>query len=82
MANFKQVNEAIRDEFQDKDIEVVRGDGYVYFDGDDGFDKYSSIYVHPVSISTERLIEMVIEHIKYEDVNGNDIGVYSIMNDC
>ena len=82
MANFKQVNKAVRDAFPDKDLEVIRGEGYIYFDGDDGFDKYSSIYTHPTSTTTETVIRMVIEHIKYEDLNGNDIGdYYSICND-
>jgi len=81
MANFKQVNKAVNEAFPERDIEVVRGEGYVYFDGDDGFNKYESIYVHPVSISTERLIEMTIEHIKYEDIHGNDIGICSPCND-
>lgn len=73
MAVFKTVNKAIREAFPDRDIEVVRGIGYVYFDGDDGFDKYDSIYVHPVNIDTKRLIEMVIEHIKYEDIHGREL---------
>tara|TARA_R110000787_G_scaffold30422_1_gene81714 strand:- start:270 stop:488 length:219 start_codon:yes stop_codon:yes gene_type:complete len=62
MANFRQVNKAIR-EATTMDIEAVRGDGYIYFDGDDGFDKIPSIYAHPTSISTEGAVRLCLEAI-------------------
>lgn len=64
MANFKEVNKAVKLAFPKLDIEVVRGNGYVYFDGNDGFDKIDSIYTHPTSTSTETLIRIVLADIR------------------
>lgn len=64
MAIRAQVNKAIREAFPGKDIEAVFGSGYVYFDGDDGFDKIPSLYVSPRSTSTEDLTRFAIEQIK------------------
>lgn len=35
MANFRKVNAAIKKVFPNLNIEVVRGEGYIYFDGED-----------------------------------------------
>lgn len=64
MANFKMVNAQIKSKFPSLDIEVVRGDGYVYFDGKDGFDLIESIWSSPVSTSTEEMTRMAIENIQ------------------
>jgi hypothetical protein len=64
MANMAAVNKAIKSRFPHLDIEVVRGDGYVYFDGADGFDKIESIMTHPVCVTTANLARMVIEEIE------------------
>lgn len=64
MANFAEVNKAIKAAFPDLNIKAVRGNGYVYFDGDDGFDKIESIMVHPTSTSTKDMIRLVLEAIK------------------
>lgn len=64
MANFKKVNKEIKNTFPNLDIEVVRGDGYVYFDGVDGFDKVESIYTNPTTTQTETLLKFCIESIK------------------
>lgn len=61
MANMKIVNQYIKTNFPDLKVEAVRGEGYIYFDGDDGFDKIESIYVNPVSISTDDLVNIVME---------------------
>ena len=63
MANFAAVNRALKAAYPALDIKAVRGDGYVYFDGDDGFDKIDSIFVHPVNTSTEDLTRIVIEAV-------------------
>jgi hypothetical protein len=63
MANFAAVNKALKSAYPALDIEVVRGEGYVYFDGDDGFDKIDSIFVHPTSTSTADLTRFVIESV-------------------
>jgi hypothetical protein len=48
-------------------VEAVRGDGYVYFDGEEGFDKIESIYVNPVSIPTDVLVGIIMESLdEYE----------------
>ena len=65
MANMQQVNKAIKAKYPTLDIQVIRGNGYVYFDGNDGFDKLDSIYVNPVSTSTEDLIQFVFEEIEF-----------------
>ena len=65
MANFKKVNKTIKTT-TGLDIEVVRGDGYVWFDGDDGFDKIESIYVNPVATPTTDLVRICLEEIKKE----------------
>ena len=64
MAIFKKVNAAIRKAYPDKDIEVVNGRSYVYFDVDDGFDQIKSIWVHPNSVTTETLIRLCLETIE------------------
>jgi len=66
MANFLAVNKALKKAFPNLDIKAVRGNGYVYFDGDDGFDKVNSIYVHPSSINTAEMIELVLEAVSYQ----------------
>ena len=63
MANFSKVNKAIKLKHPHLDIIAVRGNGYVYFDGDDGFDKITSIYTNPVSITTETLINLCLQEI-------------------
>lgn len=64
MANMKQVNQYIKTNFPNLKIEAVRGEGYVYFDGDDGFGKVNSIYAHPVSTSTEDMVDFVMQEIQ------------------
>ena len=64
MANFAAVNRALKAAYPALDIEVVRGDGYVYFDGDDGFARINAIFVHPVSTSTADLTRLVIEVVE------------------
>ena len=61
MANFAAVNKALKEAYPALDIEVVRGRGYVYFGGSDGFDKIDSIFVHPTCTSTADLTRLVIE---------------------
>lgn len=64
MANMRAVNKHVKAKFPEYDIEVFRGSGYVYFGGDDGFDKVPSLYVHPVSTSTENLSKWCVEQIQ------------------
>jgi hypothetical protein len=67
MANMRIVNQHIKSNFPDLKVEAVSERGYVYFDGEDGFDKIESIYVNPVSISTDDLIEIIMETLdEYE----------------
>ena len=67
MANMRHVNQYIKTNFPDLKVEAVRGEGYVYFDGEDDFDKIESIYVNPVSISTDDLMEIIMETLdEYE----------------
>lgn len=63
MANMKAVNKVIKANFPNLDIEAVRGDGYVWFDGDHGFDCIASIYIHPVTASNEALVNACIYEI-------------------
>lgn len=63
MANFKLVNAAVKKKYPALDVEVVRGKGYVYFFGEDAFDKIDTLYTHPTSTSTEDMIRMVFENI-------------------
>jgi hypothetical protein len=63
MANFSAVNKAIKKTFPTLDIQAVRGKGYVYFDGDNGFDRVESIYTHPTSTSTEVMIRLCVNEI-------------------
>lgn len=62
MANFREVNRAIRARFPKLDIEVVRGEGCDYFSGDDGWE-IESLYVYPPTTPTPDMIRMAIEHI-------------------
>lgn len=63
MANMIAVNKALKSAYPSLDVEAVRGAGYVYFDGDDGFGKVESIMVNPASTATAALIEICIEEI-------------------
>lgn len=63
MANMKEVNQYIKANFPDLDIEAVRGDGYVYFVGNDGHDKVDSIFSNPPTTSTEDMVDMCLENI-------------------
>lgn len=62
MANFKKVNSAAKKAFPQLDVEVVRGYGYIYFVGKDG-ENMESIFAHPVTTSTEDVIEMVLSEL-------------------
>lgn len=64
MANFKIVNKTIKNTFPSLDIEVVRGYGYVYFNGKDGIGIVDSIMAHPVSTSTDDLIRLCIDEVE------------------
>lgn len=65
MANFAAVNKAIKKAFPTLDIQAVRCKGYVYFDGDNGFDKIPSIYSHPTSTTTETMIRLCLNEITH-----------------
>ena len=71
MANLKKVNKTIKTT-TGLDIEVVRGDGYVWFDGDDGFDKIDSVYAHPVTTTTDEMTRFCLAaiHGVYFDLFG------------
>lgn len=73
MANFAAVNRALKSAYPKLDIKAVRGAGYVYFDGNDGFDKVSSIYVNPTSINTAEMIQLVIEAVSYQQEQTDEI---------
>lgn len=64
MANFKDVNKAIKAAFPDLDVQAVRGEGYVYFDGADGFDKVKSLWSNPVTTPTDIMIHLCKEEIQ------------------
>ena len=63
MANMAAVNKEIRKQFPDLDVEAVRGDGYVYFDGNDGLDVIPSIYAHPPVTPTADMTRMCLDNI-------------------
>lgn len=65
MANMREVNKAIKVNWPNLDIQVVRGDGYVYYDGVDGFDKIESLMVNPVSCKTNILTHLVFQDIEH-----------------
>lgn len=73
MANFAAVNRALKSAYPKLDIKAVRGAGYVYFDGNDGFDKVSSIYVNPTSINTAEMIQLVIEAVSYQQEKNSEV---------
>lgn len=62
MANMREVNKAIKAAHPELKVEAVRGDGYVYFDGE-GFDEIPSIYSNPVGTSTSDMIRMCVEAV-------------------
>lgn len=64
MANMRHVNQYIKTNFPTLDIEAVRGNGYVYFDGKDGFDKVESLMVCSTSVDTSTLVDLVLEQIQ------------------
>ena len=70
MANFKLVNEAIKKAYPYLDIQAVKGNGYVYFCGQNGFDNVSSIYSNPTSTSTEAMIRFCLREITYSIEDG------------
>lgn len=64
MANFQAVNAYIRKTFPKLDVSLVRGEGYVYFDGNDGWQKIPALWVHPTSTSTDSMVGMVCQEIR------------------
>ena len=64
MANMKEVNKAIKSEFKGLDIVAVKGDGYIYYDGKDGFDEIDSLYTNPFTSKTDVVVKLVIQDIK------------------
>lgn len=58
-----KINRSLKATFPTKDIEAVAGNGYIYFDGDDGFDKIPSLYIDPKSVSAALRMAMVISHV-------------------
>ena len=67
MANFKQVNKAIKATFSNLKVQAVRGDGYVWFDmaaAPIEAEPVESIVVHPLSCNTKDLTQLVIEHLE------------------
>lgn len=48
-ATLKKLNREIAKRWPDLDIEIVKGNGYFYFNGDDGFDNVQSIYVNALN---------------------------------
>lgn len=64
MANFKQVNAAVKAKFPNVDVTVVRGVGYVYFSTGESFVEPQSIVCHPVNTSTEDLTKWCIEQVE------------------
>lgn len=71
MADFKAVNKAIKKAWPTLDIQAVRCKGYVYFDGEDGFDKIESIYSHPTATATESMIRFCFRQINQAIADGN-----------
>lgn len=61
MANMKEVNKSLKAKYPHLDIQAFRGDCYVYFNL--GVHDVDSLYVHPVTTSTESLIKLTLEHI-------------------
>lgn len=62
MANMREVNKAIKATFPNLKLEAVRGDGYVYFDGE-GFDAIPSIMANPVATKTADMVRMCLESV-------------------
>ena len=62
MANFSKINILIKKQYPQLDIEVVRGVGYIYFSGNDGYN-IDSIMTHPVTTSTEDVLRMCLSEI-------------------
>jgi len=71
MANFKEVNKAIKARFPDCNIEMVRGCGYAYY-GLNGYDKINSVFSHPTTTTTDEMIEFAIQDIS-EYLNASKI---------
>ena len=57
-----KINQSLKHTFPAKDIEAIAGDGYIYFDGDDGLN-ISNINRDPKSISASLCIAIVINHV-------------------
>lgn len=60
MANFAAVNAAIKAAFPTLDIQAIRCKGYVFFDGNNGFDNIESVYSHPTSTTTDTMIRLCL----------------------
>lgn len=58
------INRSLKATFPTKDIEAVAGDGYIYFNGDDGFDQIPSLYVDPKSVSAALGVALVITQVR------------------
>ena len=54
----------IKHQFPKLNIVAVRGDGYVYFDGTDGYLELDNIYANPASTSTDDMFRLCKEEIE------------------
>lgn len=72
MANMKDVNRGIKSNFPQYEIQAFRGDCYVWFVF--GVHQIDSLYVNPVTTSTNDLIDLCLEQIQdYLISNGMDV---------
>ena len=63
MANMKDVNKALSKEFPTLDVVAVRGTGYIYFTGKDGWEMVKSVWVNPTTTSTPDTVRLCIEAV-------------------
>lgn len=63
MANFRELNRAIKNQFPDLDVTVHRGAGYIYFSGEDGYNM-DSIMAHPTSTDTTDALRLCVDEVQ------------------
>lgn len=63
MANMKDVNKALLKEFSTLNVVAVRGSGYIYFTGRDGWEIVESVWVNPTTTSTPDTVRLCIEAV-------------------
>jgi len=77
-ATLKKLNAIIAKDYPKLNIELVKGDGYFYFIGDDGFDEIDSIYMNALNQAPLDRWEILLHCVIDERYAGQRVGTHKV----